>query len=160
MSKFYVVPTRNRDTFFALTKMSLFWGEENSAKKNTLIYLNIEQKCRTGYYFLFLNLKIRKKIFQFSTRNQPQILETLKNQIRKLFSKIFSTTLKAEFESELHEELERVYRRANLTYEIIKLVGESLQSAQKYSHIEDVIGLKFSKNYISRFMSRYGLRKN
>ena len=33
MSKFYTVPTHNSDTFFALTKMSLFWGEEDFAKK-------------------------------------------------------------------------------------------------------------------------------
>jgi len=90
-----------------------------------------------------------EEILALATKN-PE-LET-----KKAF-KLQKLTL-AEFESELHEELERVYRRANLTYEIIKLVGESLQSTQKYSHIEDVTGLKFSKNYISRFMSRHALR--
>ena len=69
------------------------------------------------------------------------------------------TASKAQFESELDEELERSYRRANLSYEIIKLAGESLQSTEKYSNIAEVASLKFSKNYISRFMSRHGLRK-
>ena len=70
------------------------------------------------------------------------------------------TASKAQFESELNEELERTHRRANLTYEIIKLAAELLQSSEKYSNIEEVASLKFSNNYISRFMNRHGLRKN
>ena len=35
--KIYTVPTHKSDTFFALTKMSLFWGEEDFAKK----YINL-----------------------------------------------------------------------------------------------------------------------
>ena len=65
--------------------LSLFLGTGGFREKNTLIYLNIEPKCRTGYYFLFLNLKIRKEIFQFSTRNQPQIPETLNSQAPELY---------------------------------------------------------------------------
>ena len=53
-------------------------GEENFAKKNTLIYLNIEPKCRTGYYFLFLNLKIRKEIFPFYVPVAPDPAKMVK----------------------------------------------------------------------------------
>jgi len=66
----------------------------------------------------------------------------------------------AHFEADLEAELQRTYRRANLTSEIIKLTGQSLQKNEKYSRIEEISEIKFSINYISGFKLRHGLRKN
>ena len=46
--------------------------------------------------------------------------------------------IESSIESELNEELERTHRRANLTYEIIKLAAELLQSSEKTQILKEL----------------------
>ena len=57
----------------------------------------------------------------------------------------------AHFEADLGAELQKTYRRLNITYKIFKMTGQALQKNAKYSQIEEISEIKFSKNYIRRF---------
>ena len=59
----------------------------------------------------------------------------------------------AHFEADLEAELQKTYRRLNITYEIVKMTGQALQKNAKYSQIAEISEIKFSKNYIRRFSS-------
>ena len=73
---------------------------------------------------------------------------------------LYRPLTKARFESDLEAALQRTHGGANFTYDNIKMLGQSLQKLQKYADDKEIIELKFSKNYISNFMLRHGLRQN
>ena len=77
-----------------------------------------------------------------------------------IFSNIKVTPDAACFEADLEAELQKTYRRANLTYEIIKLTGEALQKNEKYSQIKEISEIKFSTNWIRYFTRRHGIRQH
>ena len=54
----------------------------------------------------------------------------------------------AHFEADLKAELQKTYRRLNITYEIVKMTGQALQKNAKYSQIAEISEIKFSRNYI------------
>ena len=43
----------------------------------------------------------------------------------------------AHFEADLEAELQKTYRRLNITYEIVKMTGQALQKNAKYSQNSD-----------------------
>ena len=61
----------------------------------------------------------------------------------------------AHFEADLEAELQKTYRRLNITYEIVKMTGQALQKNAKYSQIAEISEIKFSKNYIRRFSHNF-----
>ena len=66
----------------------------------------------------------------------------------------------AHFEADLEAELQKTYRRLNITYEIVKMTGQAFQKNAKYSQIAEISEIKFSKNYIRRFSHRHGIRQD
>ena len=66
----------------------------------------------------------------------------------------------AHFEADLKAELQKTYRRLNITYEIVKMTGQALQKNAKYSQIAEISEIKFSRNYIRRFSLRHGITQD
>ena len=73
---------------------------------------------------------------------------------RKVYKKSPSKLL---FENELAAEL-RILRFSPFTFETVAETGRFLQSTPTYVNLPEIQELKFSRNFISRFIKAHGFR--